>query len=195
MITVIGLGNPGDEYINTRHNTGRIILEMIAKREDFSEWKDDMKSKALISSGKLGKSKFMFVAPETFMNNSGKSAKAFVESKKDLTNLVVVYDDMDLPLGRVKISFDRSSGGHNGVESIIKSVKSQEFVRIRVGISPHTPKGVTKKPSGEKAVLDFLLKDFKEPEVAELKKISKMITAALEVFASDGKDKMMTQFN
>lgn len=195
MITVAGLGNPGEEYESTRHNAGRIILELIAKKGDFSDWRDDKKTKALFSQGKLGKTKFQFVLPNNFMNNSGGSVKPLIKAKKDLENLVVVYDDLDLPIGRIKISFDRGDGGHNGLASIIKSVKSREFLRVRVGVSPHTPGGKLKKPSGEKAVLDFLLKDFKDPELAELKKLSKKITEALECFASEGKDKMMSLYN
>ena len=102
---------------------------------------------------------------------------------------------MDLPIGKMKISFNRSSGGHNGVESIIKNLKTEGFLRIRIGISPHTPTGKLKKPSGEKAVLDFLLKDFKDPEIAELKKLSKKIKEAIDVFISDGKEKMMSLYN
>ena len=195
MINVIGLGNPGEEYENNRHNAGRIILQMLASRHDFSDWRDDKKTKALYSAGKIGAKKFQFVLPNNFMNNSGGSVKPLVPAKKDLVNLVVIYDDLDLPMGRIKISFDRSSGGHNGLESIIKSVKSREFVRVRVGVSPHTPGGKLKKPSGEKAVLEFLLKDFKEAEIAELKKLAKKIGEALECYATDGKDKMMSLFN
>ena len=130
------------------------------------------------------------------MNNSGVSAAYEMKANKlKPAQVVVIYDDMDLPIGRIKISFNRSSGGHNGVESIIKHLKTQEFLRIRVGISPHTPGGKLKKPSGEKAVLDFLLKDFKDAEITELKKVSKKIKEALEVFMSDGKDKMMSLYN
>ena len=195
MIHVVGLGNPGDEYAENRHNAGRIILEMIAKKNDFSDWRDDKKTKALFSAGKIGAKKFQFVLPNNFMNNSGGSVKPLIAAKKDLENLVVVYDDLDLPMGTLKISFDRGDGGHNGLKDIIRVLKSREFVRIRIGISPHTPGGKTKKPSGEKAVLDFLLKDFKEAEIAELKKQSKIITEALECFATDGKEKMMNLYN
>jgi PTH1 family peptidyl-tRNA hydrolase len=195
MITVIGLGNPGKEYATNRHNTGRIILELLAKKNNFSDWYADKKTRALWSTGKIEKEKMQFVLPDNFMNNSGGSVKPLIKTKKDLAKLVVVYDDLDLPIGRMKISFNRSSGGHNGVESIIKSVKSQEFVRVRIGLSPETPGGKLKKPSGEKAVLDFLLKDFKEAEFAELKKITKKVGEALECFASDGKDKMMSLYN
>lgn len=195
MITVVGLGNPGEEYKHTRHNAGRMILQMLAKKNDLSDWRDDKKTKALVCAGKIGAKKFQFVAPDNFMNNSGGSVKPIIAAKKDLANLVVVYDDLDLPIGRIKISFDRSSGGHNGLESIIKAVKSREFVRIRVGVSPETPGGKLKKPSGEKAVIDFLMKDFKETEIAELEKIAKTIGEALAVFAEEGKDKMMSLFN
>ena len=195
MILIAGLGNPDGQYENTRHNTGRLILQWIAKKEKFSEWKEDGKLKAFVSSGKIEKQKLQFILPNNFMNNSGQSIAPLIKSKKDLAQFVVIYDDLDIPIGKMKISFNRSSGGHNGVESIIKNVKSQEFVRIRVGISPHTPSVKIKKPSGEKAVMDFLLKDFKDAEIAELKKLSKKITLALETFAESGKDKMMSVYN
>ena len=195
MITVVGLGNPGKEYSLTRHNTGRIILELLAKKNNFSDWYADKRTRALWSNGKIGRSKFQFVLPDNFMNNSGGSVKPLIKSKKDLASLVVVYDDLDLPIGRIKISFNRSSGGHNGLGDIIKALKSEEFLRVRVGVSPHTPGGKTKKPAGEKAVIDFLMKDFKDAEISELKKIAKKISDALECFASDGKDKMMSVYN
>ncbi len=195
MITVVGLGNPGKEYENNRHNAGRIILELLAKKNGFSDWYADKKTRALWSTGKLGTKKFQFVAPDNFMNNSGGSVKPLMKTKKDLEGLVVVYDDLDLPMGKIKISFNRSSGGHNGLGDIIRALKSEAFIRVRVGVSPHTPSGKIKKPSGEKAVLDFLLKDFKDAEVVELKKLSKKIGEALECFATDGKDKMMSLYN
>lgn len=195
MLNIVGLGNPGEEYAENRHNAGRIILELIAKKNDFTDWRDDKKTRALFATGKLGTKKFQFVLPNNFMNNSGGSVKPLVKSKKDLEDLVVVYDDLDLPMGKIKISFDRGDGGHNGLADIIRVLKSREFLRVRVGISPHTPSGKTKKPLGEKPVLDFLLKDFKEAEFAELKKLSKKIAEALECYATDGKDKMMSLYN
>jgi PTH1 family peptidyl-tRNA hydrolase len=195
MLIVVGLGNPGEEYKNTRHNAGRIMLETLSKKHDFSAWKDDKSIKALLSKGELDGEKMSFVMPNNFMNNSGKSVGPFIKSKKDLAKLVVVYDDLDLPIGRIKLSFNRSSGGHNGLESIIKAVKSQEFLRIRVGISPATSKGLAKKPTGEKVVHDFLLKNFKDSELAELKKLSKKIGEALVCISSESKDKAMSLFN
>ncbi len=195
MMLIVGLGNPGEEYAKTRHNAGRIILEHIANAEEFSDWKNDMKTKSLRAKGEVEGEKFDFMLPETFMNNSGNAVAQVIDDKKKLKNLVVVYDDLDIPVGSLKISFNRSSGGHNGVESIIKKVKSKEFVRIRIGVSPHTPTGKLKKPSGEQAVLKFLLGAFKEDELKTLKKQSKLVTEILSTLANGGKDKAMSLYN
>ena len=175
MKLVVGLGNPGKEYENTRHNAGRIIVGMIEK--------------------KINDKKIKFLIPDNFMNNSGKAVAYLIKSKKDLKDLVVIYDDIDLPLGKIKISFNRSSGGHNGLGSIIKSLKSEEFLRIRIGISPETPSGKLRKPKGEKAVLNFLLGEFKKDELNELKKVSKKVGEALEVIFSESKEKAMSLYN
>lgn len=205
MYIVIGLGNPEEQYKMTRHNTGRIILELLVKKHKFSAWKEDIKMKALISKGEIDGEKFMFFLPNNFMNNSGKSVAPLFNSllktntvlarKMLLEKLVVVYDDMDLPMDSLKISFNRSSGGHNGLESIIKSLKSQEFSRIRVGISPATSKGLAKKPNGEDKVVNFLLKNFKQQELDQLKKISKRVELALVTLSAQGRLKAMSICN
>ncbi len=196
MFIVTGLGNPGKEYEKTRHNAGRIILQLLAKKHDFSEWKEEGKIKALTSDGKIGKSKMLFVQPNNMMNNSGKSVAPLIKSKKQLGEFVVIYDDLDLPIGKFRISFNRSSGGHNGLESIIKNVKSEEFARIRVGISPITPSGKTKRPKGDaKKVVYFLMTEFKDAEMAELKKASKKISEALEMMAEENLNKAMSIYN
>lgn len=176
MKVVMGLGNKGEEYEKTRHNTGRIILSFIKDKVD-----PDLKVK--------------FFMPDTFMNISGKHALSVVKNKKDLKDFIVVYDDVDLPLGKIKISFNRSSGGHNGLGSIIKALKSEEFLRIRVGISPATPTGKIRKPKGEKKVLDFLLSDFKKTELEELKKVSKTVKEVIEMIYNEGYQKAMSIYN
>lgn len=195
MMLIVGLGNPGEEYKNTRHNTGRMILENIAKANDFSDWKNNIKLKALCAKGEIDGSKFDFMLPETFMNNSGVAVAGVINDKKKLKDLVAIYDDMDLPLGHYKISYNKSSGGHNGLNSIIKKVKSMEFVRIRIGVSPSTPTGKMKKPKGEEAVLKFLLGKYKDEEIKEIKKISKKVSEILVMVKEEGKDKAMTIFN
>ncbi len=195
MIYIVGLGNPGEEYKKTRHNTGRIILDIIRKKIDADDFEFNKKINALVSEGKIGKEKVMLIEPETFMNKSGLSLKTLILSKKKAGDLVVIYDDLDLPIGKMKISFNRGTGGHRGLESIVKQIKTLEFTRFRVGISPKTPGGKTKKPSGEQAVEKHILGAFKDPEMLELKKIGKHATEALEVFVKEGVELAMTRCN
>ena len=96
------------------------------------------------------------------MNKSGLAVKPIITSKKKAEALIVIHDDLDLPIGKFKISFNKSSGGHRGVESIIKAIKTEAFTRVRIGISPATPSGKLKKPKGEKDVGDFILGEFKK---------------------------------
>lgn len=191
----VGLGNPGEEYENTRHNTGRMLVEYVATKSDIGEWKDNKVTRARELAGTVGGRKARFVLPNSFMNNSGKSLVSYIKSKKDLERMVVIYDDLDLPLGTVKLSFGRSSGGHRGLESIIKNLKSKDFLRIRVGVSPHTPSGKLKKPSGEDKVIDFILGKFRAQEMEILKKVQKKVLLACNIFAESGREKAMTEVN
>ncbi len=178
----VGLGNPGQEYEDTRHNVGRIVLDYLQKKYECSDWKLDKKLNALVSKGVIGKKeKVTLIKPETFMNKSGNSVGPVITSVKKAKTLVVVHDDLDLPLGRLKISFNKSSGGHRGVESIIKSIKTQEFIRVRVGISPANAKGEAKKPQGEEAVGDFIIAPFKPKELEEITGKLKSIAASIEI--------------
>lgn len=195
MYTIVGLGNPGQEYAKTRHNTGRLALSYFVKNHLDEELEISKKYKALVGEGKVGKEKIMVVFPETFMNKSGSSVTPIITSAKKAEQLIVVYDDLDLALGNIRISFDRGSGGHRGLESIIRSIKTKAFVRIRVGISPSTPSGKLKKPHGEKDVEKFILGGFSKKEEEELKKIAKHVSEAIEIIISEGRDVAMTQCN
>jgi PTH1 family peptidyl-tRNA hydrolase len=178
MYIAVGLGNPGEQYEKTRHNTGRMTLA-------YAE--ENLSPKIL--------KQVKFLIPDTFMNKSGSAVTKVVKSKKAAQKLVVIYDDLDLPLGTMKISFDRSSGGHRGLESVIKALKTREFVRIRIGISPTTPTGKLKKPKTEKDVEKFILGEFKPAEIQVLKKVFKKATEALEVIVTDGHYQAMNEFN
>lgn len=190
----VGLGNPGQEYAESRHNTGRLLVEWLGKAFD-SEWKTDKKLNANVSKIKIGKTPVTLVLPDTFMNNSGKSVKPLITSVKGAEKLLVFYDDLDLPFGTNKISFNKSSGGHRGLESIIKSIKTEKFARVRVGISPKTSSGKIKKPIGEDAVTKLIMGKFKPDEMKELKKLAKKLEETAEIFVSDGVQKAMTVFN
>jgi len=205
MRYIVGLGNPGEEYELTRHNAGRIAVLEFVKKEGIDEPEFDKKLKALVAKGEIGgdpasvktsagKGKFQIILPETFMNKSGDSLKPLALSAKKAENLIVVHDDIDLPLGKVKISFGKNSGGHKGVESVIKAVKTINFTRVRIGISSTNAKGAVKKPSGDK-FLDYIVGKFKPVEMAEMKKSAKKSAEALSVIVSDGTEKAMGEFN
>lgn len=197
MYTILGLGNPGEEYEKTRHNTGRMALEILRKKFDLPEWEVQKKSSALVSAGVAGDSdqKIMLAMPETFMNKSGITAASLIKSQKAAAKLIVIYDDLDLPIGKMKISFNRSSGGHRGVESIIRALKTESFVRIRVGIAPVTPSGKMKKPAGDEAVAKFIVAPFRPNEEKDLKKVLAKIPDAVRAIISEGHERAMGEFN
>lgn len=184
---IAGLGNPGSEYDNTRHNIGRDFLVALAKKEGVKEWKEDKKIHGQSAKAELFGKKALLVLPDTYMNNSGKAFLSVVTSKKQAEQLIVVQDELDLPLGTVKIAFGSSAGGHRGVDSIQKALKTKDFVRIRVGISPATASGKIKKPDGEK-VVDFVLGKFKPSEGDVLKKMKKTVFEAIELMLTEGRE-------
>ncbi len=192
---IVGLGNPGADYEGTRHNIGRMILEKLGQGLGVRDWVLDKKLNALIAKEKINQTVVELILPEGFMNNSGKSLKPLITSVKKAESLIVVHDDLDLPLGRLKITFNRGPGGHRGVESIIKNLKTEQFTRVKIGICPTTPSGKLKKPTGEKAVVDFILGKFKETEQKEIKKIIKKSAEALEVLVTEGREIAMGQYN
>jgi PTH1 family peptidyl-tRNA hydrolase len=192
--TFVGLGNPGEEYENTRHNAGRMMLLWLAK-SGGAEWKTDKKLNAQVAKIKMGKSPAILVLPDSFMNNSGKSVKPLVGSLKAAEKLMVIYDDLDLPFGSAKMSFNKSSGGHRGLDSVIKALKTEKFARIRIGTSPTSPTGKLRKPQGEEKVMKHILGKFKPDEMLVLKKLSKKVNAALETFTASGLGAAMTEFN
>jgi PTH1 family peptidyl-tRNA hydrolase len=196
---IAGLGNPGEEYTNTRHNTGRIMIEHLAKKFDFSEFKDHPKTKSRIAEGTIGAGKkkqdVKLVEPNNFMNRSGASIAPFISSVKKAQQLIVIYDDLDLGIGSIKVSYNKSAGGHRGLDSVIKALKTMEFIRIRVGISPVTAAGKVKKPIGGEVVEKHILGQFKKPEQDTLKKVAKTVAEAIEMIILEGKDKAMGEFN
>ncbi|MBI2038690.1 MAG: aminoacyl-tRNA hydrolase [Candidatus Niyogibacteria bacterium] len=183
MKIVLGLGNPGAEYEKTRHNAGALALQYAARKFEFSDWAGAKKYESLAAEGKIAGEKFLFLFPQTFMNNSGKTARGI-----NPKNLTVVHDDMDLALGVIKISFGRGSGGHKGVESIIRALKSRDFARIRIGIAPKVKPDHKKMP-------DFLTSPFRADELKKLSPVFKKVSEALECIASDGIPRAMNRFN
>ncbi len=193
--TIVGLGNSGEGYEGTRHNVGRAVLEVFRKRQEFSDWNKDKKYLGLVSKGKLKKQEILLLCPETMMNLSGNSVVTAVKGKSAIEKMVVVHDDLDLPFGTFKISFNRGSGGHRGVESIIKKLKTESFIRIKIGICPTTPGGKLKKPQGEEKIVKFILGKFTPAEMLKLKKLLVKISEALEMTVGEGLARAMNEFN
>jgi peptidyl-tRNA hydrolase, PTH1 family len=183
MSTVImGLGNPGKEYEKTRHNAGRSAVELVAKNEGFGNFVFNKKANALVASGVLG----TLVLPETMMNLSGEAVVAFVKSPKAAKNLLVIHDDLDLPLGTLKMVFARGSGGHKGVESVMRAVKTQDFVRIRIGVAPAGKKNQAKKLKDDDKVIKHVIGKWKPSEEAVFKKVLKKAAEAVRLYVTSG---------
>jgi len=173
MKLIIGLGNPGEKYKKTRHNAGFLTINKIADNFSFPASNFQSKFNAEISEGIIDNEKTILVKPLTFMNNSGQAVKAIVDYYKiDLENIIVIHDDLDIPLGEYKLSKNKNSGGHKGVQSIIDYLGTKDFTRIRIGIAVEN-----KKTPTEKFVLERFSKD--EMEIVEgvieeiVKKINK----------------------
>jgi len=192
---IAGLGNPDEERVRTRHNTGRMALEYFAKTKKLGEWKEDKKSRAFVVRGAIGRSLAVCVLPNTYMNKSGFAVKHYIKSVKAAEKLIVVYDELDLPFGTVKISFDRGSGGHRGIESIQTTLKTRKFVRVRVGISRVDGKGKVDKPTAGKDVEKFILGEFSSNEFSQLKDVFKRVASAVEAIVANGRERAMNEVN
>lgn len=152
---------------------------------------------ALIGKGKLGTKSVQFVLPQTFMNNSGKTVKAMYPdstSKDEYENILVIHDDVDMPLGVTKIMFDRNSGGHKGVESINRALKTKKYYRLKIGVIPTDAKGNMRKPSPDK-MQNFIVGTFNDAEWTELKKTTKKVKEIIETFVLEGPAKAMEMAN
>ncbi len=185
-LIIVGLGNPGKEYEKTRHNAGRNAVELLAKQEGFGAFDFNKKANALVAAGKIGKEAVTLVLPETMMNASGKAVSTFIKTPKAAKNLLVVHDDLDLPLGTIKMVFGRGSGGHKGVESVMRAVRTQDFARIRIGISGEGKQHQAKKVSGEEKVVRHVIGKWRPAEEAIAKKVFKKAAEALRLFATEG---------
>ncbi len=182
-IVIVGLGNPGKEYEKTRHNAGRSAVQLFAKKEGL-DFIFNKTVNAQISKGLIGKNSVTFILPDTMMNLSGKSVASFIKSKKAAEKLLVIHDDLDLPLGTIKMVFGRGSGGHKGVESIMRAIKTNDFARIRMGISGMGKKNQTKKVSGDEKVIKHVIGKWKPDEEAVVKKVMKKVSETIQLFTT-----------
>ena len=170
MLLLVGLGNPGPNNLNNRHNIGFKIIDAI--NQHFKLSKQKPKFKGLLTTGNIESQKVYAIKPLTFMNNSGTAIKELIDYFKiDPKNVIVFHDDMDIDFGKIKAKFGGSSAGHNGIESIDKFI-GKEYSRVRIGIG---------KPKTKSVVSDYVLKDFDEDEKKELEKITNNIIESLPI--------------
>lgn len=197
---ILGLGNPGEEYRDTRHNVGFRVVEELARRWHLAL--DRLECNALTAHGALDPSPsggegaaqaetVLLAKPQTYMNRSGHAAHCFAERYElDPANVLVVYDEVNLPLGKLRLRRAGSPAGHRGLESILESLRTAEVPRLRLGVAPP---GDTRPPGEELA--DFVLSPFAEGEREETEAMIRRAADAVEVWLREGSEAAMTKFN
>ncbi len=200
MKIIVGLGNPGEKYIGTRHNIGFETLDYLLKKYEplkESSWDNNKKTKSLIKKIIVKKIPTLLAQPQTYMNNSGMAVKLLLEYfKVEPENLIVIHDELDLPLGKLQIRFGGGSAGHNGIESIIDSIKTDKFLRIRMGIGkPTRIDGNKFEPKNPHSVDQFVLQPFANGQRQEVRTMIKHVQKNLELLLSHGVETFMSKYN
>jgi len=182
---IVGLGNPGDRYVRTRHNAGFMVVDELANR--FGTQVKRLDCRSFLGRAEIAGRKTDLVKPQTFMNISGEAVNCLLaKENRKLDRMLVIVDDLALPFGSLRIRAKGSAGGHNGLKSIIGSTGSEEFKRLRIGIMPDHPVGDTKK---------FVLDDFPASARDELRAVVERSADAVEAVLRDGLASAMSEFN
>lgn len=182
---IVGLGNPGREYQESRHNIGFLLLSRLAERLGVSFSR--LQSKALVTDGRYQDHKIILAKPQTFMNLSGQAVGPLVNFYKiPLENLLVVYDEVDLPFGTLRLRPSGGSGGHNGMKSLITRLGTEGFPRLRLGVS---------RPPGRMEAAAYVLQDFSSEEAALLPEILDLAGDAALTFITQGIEAAMNRYN
>jgi peptidyl-tRNA hydrolase, PTH1 family len=185
MIFIVGLGNPGKEYQDTRHNAGFILLDRIL--EIYGNPKPLSKFNGSIYKQKFSDKEILFIKPKTFMNLSGVTVAGAAKYFKDtLEKILVIHDDLDIEFGRIRLKSGGGTGGHNGLESIIKSLGGPDFDRLRVGVG---------RPPGQMDPADYVLSKFKKSERKELDLTFNLAVDAVQDYIEYGIDYVMNKYN
>ena len=190
MYLIIGLGNPGEEYENTRHNVGFLVLDKIAKSgrlvngQDICQFKFDKSFNSETTKCKVFAKPSILAKPHTFVNNSGTAVKKLkLKYKVKSENIIIIHDDLDIDFGNIKLSFAKNSGGHNGVESIIKALKTNKFWRLRIGLAGRKLQIARRSKSKKDGINDvgkFVLSRFSPSEKDKFKLVTKKALQRLE---------------
>jgi len=184
MKLIAGLGNVGDKYCFTRHNAGFMVLDRWSYSDNFS-FKQESKLKAFISKAKVGTEDIIFIKPTTFMNLSGEAVRAVMDYYKiGVEDIIIIYDDIALDAGKIRLRASGSDGGHNGIKSIIKHIGTDKFNRIKVGIGPQIG------PSEH-----YVLQNFSKEQMEILKEVLDKTIEATKCLINEGIDKAQNKFN
>jgi PTH1 family peptidyl-tRNA hydrolase len=185
MKWIVGLGNPGPNYEKTRHNVGFMALDALAERHGLKF--NQNKCKSVIAEGMIGGTKTVLIKPMTFMNLSGEAVRAYMDYYKvSLEDMIVVYDDLDTVVGKIRLRYQGSAGGHNGIKSIIQHTGTQSFNRVRMGIS---------RPEPGYAIVDYVLGTFPKKEREQLQQMVEETCDALEFSLDHTFEQTMAKFN
>ncbi|AXR44006.1 aminoacyl-tRNA hydrolase [Pediococcus pentosaceus] len=185
MKMIVGLGNIGKEYDKTRHNTGFMVIDELAKKHDINNFK--VQSDALIADFRVNGEKVLLVKPTTYMNDSGRAVRPLMDYYDvDLNDMIVAYDDMDMPVGKIRLRQKGSAGGHNGIKSIIAHVGTQSFNRVRIGIDHPT----------KESVVDYVLGKFRKEQITDFEIGVQNAVAALEDWTTiENFSQLMNKYN
>jgi len=182
---IVGLGNPGLRYEKTRHNLGFMLIDWLAREFQTQIKREECRS--LVGRAEIENQKAELVKPQTFMNLSGEAISCFLKKEtRSAKKLIVVSDDLALPLGTIRLRAKGSAGGHNGLKSIIQCLRTEEFIRLRIGIQPEHPLRDTK---------DFVLENFSKTDYETVEKVLEQSAKAIRAVLSDGIEKAMAEFN
>jgi PTH1 family peptidyl-tRNA hydrolase len=183
---IVGLGNPGAEYAETRHNAGFSLVRKLAARWKV-DWRNERKFKARVARAERNGKRVLLCQPKTFMNASGAAVRAVMDFYQlPLEHLLVAVDDADLPLGELRLRAGGRSGGHHGLESVAQYLATQAFTRLRLGIG---------RKDGAREITDYVLDRFEAREAALMEKVLGRAADQAECWLDDGIEKAMNQFN
>lgn len=182
---IVGLGNPGTAYQRTRHNLGFMVVDLIAAEEQTQVKRDECR--ALVGRAMIGGTVVELAKPQTFMNLSGDAVSCLIAKPgRGIENLIVISDDLALPLGSIRLRPRGTHGGHNGLRSIIERLGTNDFIRLRIGIMPEHPVSNTR---------DFVLQNFAKSEAEKVESVLKRSAEAVRSVISVGVEKAMAEFN
>ncbi|MBQ7580833.1 MAG: aminoacyl-tRNA hydrolase [Clostridia bacterium] len=183
---IVGLGNPGTKYQFTKHNAGFMCLDLFA--DDHGLKINKLKFKSLLTDCRIGSKRCILLKPQTFMNNSGEAVRDCADFYKiPPERIIVIFDDVSLDLGRIRIRRKGSAGGHNGIKSIIYHLNSDEFQRVKIGVG--------KKPDEDWDLADWVLKPFTKEELLEMRKTAQDTENIIELMVEDKTEEAMAKYN